>query len=306
MSPHGRPKGSYRSTACEGTSVSTPAITPAQPPGAAQPTASAAVPGARQAPADAAPLIAFGQVWHRRRRPVAHEFTHAGYFLMLPLRRLRERPSPTLRRNRWGLLSFHDRDHGDGRADALAWFDELLAREGIGDATGEVWLHTLPRVLGHTFKPVSFWYAMRADGTLAAVLAEVNNTFGDRHCYLLAGPGVAFGTELQAAKVLHVSPFCALEGGYRFRFQVSNGRPAPGGAVAARVDHDDAHGPLLETCQSGTLAELTPATLRRAFFGTPLMTLGVVLRIHWHALRLAAKRVAFHRRPPAPSTFVSR
>lgn len=254
----------------------------------------------------AVPMLGFGHVWHRRRRPVPHEFVHAGYFLMLPLRALRERPAPVLCRNRFGLLSFHDRDHGDGRADALAWFDELLAREGIGDATGEVWLQTLPRVLGHTFKPVSFWYALRADGSLAAVLAEVNNTFGDRHCYLLAGPQVRFGAELQAAKVLHVSPFCALEGGYRFRFSVPGGAPAAGAVVAARVDHDDASGPLLETCQSGTLAALTPATRRRAFFGTPLMTLGVVLRIHWHALRLAAKRVAFHRRPPAPSTFVSR
>jgi DUF1365 family protein len=254
----------------------------------------------------AVPMLGFGHVWHRRRRPVPHEFVHAGYFLMLPLRALRERPSPALCRNRFGLLSFHDRDHGDGRADALAWFDELLASEGVADATGEVWLQTLPRVLGHTFKPVSFWYALRADGTLAAVLAEVNNTFGDRHCYLLAGPQVRFGAELQAAKVLHVSPFCALEGGYRFRFSVSRGAPAAGAVVAARVDHDDASGPLLETCQSGTLAALTSATRRRAFFGTPLMTLGVVLRIHWHALRLAAKRVAFHRRPPAPSTFVSR
>ncbi len=253
-----------------------------------------------------APLIGFGQVWHRRRRPVPHEFAYAGYFLLLPMRALRAQPAPGLCRNRFGLLSFHDSDHGDGRADALAWLDELLTREGIVDADGEVWLQTLPRVLGHTFKPVSFWYALRADGRLAAVVAEVNNTFGDRHCYLLAGPEVRFGAELQATKVLHVSPFCALEGGYRFRFTVSQGRPAPGAVMAARVDHDDTHGPLIETCQSGTLAALTRATRRRAFFGTPLMTLGVVLRIHWHALRLAAKRVAFHRRPPAPSTFVSR
>jgi DUF1365 family protein len=287
MSPPGRPVAEYRQEKHEGA-----AANHVHPPA--------------QGVQPAVPLLGFGHVWHRRRRPVAHEFQHAGYFLMLPLRALRERPAPALCRNRFGMLAFHDRDHGDGRADALAWFDELLAREGVTEATGEVWLQTLPRVLGHTFKPVSFWYALRADGTLAAALAEVNNTFGDRHCYLLAGPQVRFGAELQAAKVLHVSPFCALEGGYRFRFSVSPGAPSAGGVVAACVDHDDALGPLIETCQSGTLAALTPATRRRAFFGTPLMTLGVVLRIHWHALRLAAKRVAFHRRPPAPSTFVSR
>ena len=59
-------------------------------------------------------------------------------------------------------------------------------REGIADADGEVWLHCYPRVLGYAFKPVSFWYCHRADGALAAVVVEVNNTFGERHCYLLA------------------------------------------------------------------------------------------------------------------------
>jgi DUF1365 family protein len=85
------------------------------------------------------------------------------------------------------------------------------------DATGEVWLHCYPRVLGYTFKPVSFWYChRRADGSLRAIVVEVNNTFGERHCYLLDAP--RYGVELQARKVFHVSPFCEVEGGYRFRF----------------------------------------------------------------------------------------
>ena len=137
---------------------------------------------------NALPLIGFGHVWHRRLRPVEHAFRYPGYFLLLPLRSLRTQPDPVLRRNRLGWLSFHDRDHGEGGPDALAWFEQLLHSEGIDDADGEIWLHTFPRVLGYVFKPVSFWYAHRADGSLAAVLAEVNNTFGERHAYLLAGP----------------------------------------------------------------------------------------------------------------------
>ena len=101
--------------------------------------------------------IGFGRVWHRRLRPAEHEFSHANYFLLLPMRSLREQPCGALRRNRFGALSFFDRDHGDGRADALAWLDELLASEQIHDAHGEVWLQTYPRVLGYAFKPVSFW-----------------------------------------------------------------------------------------------------------------------------------------------------
>lgn len=250
-------------------------------------------------------LIGFGRVWHRRIRPVQNAFGYASYFLMLPMRALRARPDATLRRNRFGALSFFDRDHGDGRDDALAWLDELLAAEGIDDATGEVWLHTFPRVLGHVFNPVSLWYAHRTDGTLRAVLAEVNNTFGERHCYLLSGPALAWDHPIEARKVFHVSPFCAVQGQYRFRF-ILNGGPLAPSYTMARIDHDDAAGPLLQTRVSGTLEPLTAQSSRRAFFGTPLMTLFVVARIHWQALRLAFKRVPFHRQPPAPERFITR
>jgi DUF1365 family protein len=253
------------------------------------------------------PLIGFGQVWHRRLRPAEHAFRYSTYFLLLPLRTLRDEPSRTLKRNRFGLISFFDRDHGDGRADALAWFDALLASEGIADADGEDWLHTFPRVLGHTFKPVSFWYAHRADGSLAAVVAEVNNTFGERHCSLLNGPLLRWGAELQADKVFHVSPFCSVSGQYRFHFLRTPSQKHLGREqTVVRVDLHDAAGALLQTSVSGELQTLTAQATRRAFFGLPLMTLGVVVRIHWHALRLALKRVPFFSKPPEPERFVTR
>ena len=243
--------------------------------------------------------IGIGEVRHRRLRPVANAFSYPTYFLLLPLRALRAHPNAALSRNRFSLLSFHDRDHGDGRDDALGWIDDLLAQEGIGDARGEVWLHTYPRVLGYVFKPVSFWYCHRSDGSLAAVVAEVNNTFGERHCYLLDGPGLAWGRELQARKVFHVSPFCQVQGRYRFRFMRTPDR------TVARIDHDDESGALLQTSVSGRLQALTPASARRAFFGMPLMSLGVMARIHWQALRLWLKRVPFVPKPEAPEAFVT-
>ena len=245
-------------------------------------------------------LIGIGQVRHARLRPARNRFAYPTYFLMLPMRTLRAAPCAALPRNRFGLISFHDADHGDGRTDSLAWLEALLAGEGVADADGEVWLHCYPRVLGYTFKPVSFWYCHRRDGTLAAIVVEVNNTFGERHCYLLRGPELGWGRELTARKVFHVSPFCAVEGGYRFRFMRTAGR------TVARIDHHDADGPLIETSVSGTLEPVTPARLRRAFFGMPLMTLGVIARIHWQALRLAVKRVPFFRKPAPPPDFVTR
>jgi uncharacterized protein len=244
--------------------------------------------------------LGIGRVRHQRLRPTPHGFDYPTWFLLLPLRSLRERPDKLLRRNRFGWASFHDADHGDGRADALAWLDETLAAEGVTDADGEVWLHTYPRVLGYVFKPVSFWYCHRRDGTLAAILVEVNNTFGERHGYLLAGDDLAYGRELQAQKVFHVSPFCRVEGRYRFRFLRTADR------TVVRVDHDDEAGALLQTSVSGRLEPLSRAGVRKAFFGTPLMTLGVIVRIHWQALHLALKRVPFFGKPAAPQAFITR
>ncbi len=227
-------------------------------------------------------LIGTGQVRHTRLRPAFHSFVYPTYFLMLPMRSLRASPCAGLPRNRFGLISFEDRDHGDGSADSLGWLEALLEREGVRDADGEVWLHCYPRVLGFAFKPVSFWYCHRADGSLAAVVVEVNNTFGERHCYLLCGHGLGFGREVHAAKVFHVSPFCTADGSYRFRFMRNdlhpdgavprNGQPAGAARTVARIDHHDDRGLLIRTSVSGALRPLTAARLRAAFFGVPLMT----------------------------------
>ncbi len=249
--------------------------------------------------------IGFGQIRHTRLRPVRHAFAYGTYFLMLPMRQIAREGAGVLPVNRPGLISFHDADHGDGRSPqeggALAWLSELLRAQDITDATGEIWLHCLPRVLGHTFKPVSFWYCHRDDGSLRAIVVEVNNTFGERHCYLLAQP--AYGRELQAPKVFHVSPFCSVEGQYRFRFMRTTG-PHP--RTVVRIDHDDATGPLIQTSVSGTLCQLTRRQLWRAFWAYPLMTWGVVFRIHLHALALWLKRVHFFHKPKPPADFVTR
>jgi DUF1365 family protein len=162
-------------------------------------------------------------------------------------------------------------------------------------------------MLGHAFKPVSFWMCRDAGGALRAVLAEVNNTFGERHAYLVArddGAAIREGEPLHARKVFHVSPFCDVRGHYAFRFR------ADGERWLARVDYyDDAHerdGPLLATALAGRVRPLTRAAVR----GLPLrygwFTLGVVARIHWQAARLWRKRVPLFSKPSPPVASVTR
>jgi len=256
---------------------------------------------APQAELVAGPLIGRGQVRHERLRPAPNRFCYPTAFLMLPLRSMRLGGSGALPRNRPGLIGFRDRDHGDGSDDCLRWIDELLAGQGW-HLRGEVWLHTYPRMFGYAFKPVSFWYCHDEAGSLKVIVVEVNNTFGERHCYLLESP--RYGHQLHARKVFHVSPFCQVEGHYRFRFMRAwrEGRER----TVARIDYDDDQGPLLKTSVAGVLEPLTAASLRAVVWAHPVMTLAVVARIHWQALRLWLKRVPFFHKPQPPRHFLTR
>lgn len=244
----------------------------------------------------------FGKVMHRRLRPVAHRFVYPVYFCELPLLHLEHVSSRFFSLNRFNLFSFHFADHGarDG-SHPLAWIRELLAKNGIA-ADGEITVQCFPRVLGFVFNPVSFWYCHNGSGELVAILAEVNNTFGEHHNYLLAhadGRPIADGELFECDKVFHVSPFMAVAGAYRFRFhrkETLAGSPIR----VASIDHADAAGDLLHTVLSGAAVPLGTRPLLKAFFSYPLLTLGVVLRIHWQALQLWIKRVPFYTKPIPP------
>ena len=242
------------------------------------------------------PRLVTGQVWHARLHPFSHAFRYRAFYLQLPLRTLQHDPC---KGRGWGinrraLLSVHDRDHGDGRP-LLEWADDILRQAGVHDVDGEIWLQTFPRMLGYVFNPVSFWFCERQDGSTAAIIAEVNNTFGDRHVYVLmpSHRRLANGETLEVDKAFHVSPFFDIRGHYQFRFFKS----AMGGRDLARIEYRDQSKALLLTSMSGTSSALTQASALRVWLSFPLHSIGIITRIHWQALVLWLKGAKFNPRP---------
>jgi DUF1365 family protein len=242
--------------------------------------------------------ILFGRVFHARRRPARHAFAYPVFFLRVPLSSMAGASRGIFSVDRWNLLALMARDHGPRDGSPLEpWVRARLAEAGVRGADGEITLQAFPRVLGYVFNPVSFFHCHGRDGTLRAVLCEVSNTFGERHNYLLAHPDgrpIEARDRLRADKVFHVSPFCEVEGHYRFRFAGDAGRQF------AQIDYHDRDGKLLVTAIEGEARPVDAASLARAFLGYPLMTAGVVARIHWQALRLWLRRVPWFSKPQSP------
>ena len=190
--------------------------------------------------ADCRPELCLGNVFHKRMRPAEHAFSYGVFFLRLPMSRLNEIGNRFLSKNKFNLMSVMTRDYGPRDGSNLeTWIRHLLAREGLASADGEIVLQTFPRVLGYVFNPISLWYCFDRDGQLRATLAEVSNTFGERHNYLVAHADqrpIVPGDWLISRKVFHVSPFCDVKGQYRFRFEQTGQR------AFAQIDYYDEDG----------------------------------------------------------------
>lgn len=240
-----------------------------------------------------------GHVYHTRSRPARNAFRYRIWMAYLDLdeRAALDAEVAGFGYNRRAWSSFWDRDHGPRDGSSLRpWIDALLARAGIDLTGGTVRVLCFLRGGPFRFFPVSFWYCFGADGTLRAILAEVQNTFGGHHNYLLhrEGEPMGFGEDLFETKVFHVSPFIPMGGRYRFRFT------PPGDTLAVSI-HEDVDGePLLVAgvnLRARPFDARTVRELNRRYLSMPLRALAL---IHFQALRLFAKRVGFYRDPGPP------
>ncbi|MBS0532821.1 MAG: DUF1365 family protein [Proteobacteria bacterium] len=243
-----------------------------------------------------------GSVMHRRLSPRRHRLRYRAFWMLIDLDEtgaLSERLA-LFSRNRFNLFSFHDADHGDGGPASLrAYVDRTLSEHNVDCRGGRIALLCMPRILGYVFNPLSIYFCHRADGSLAALLYEVRNTFGEMHSYLLPVSGDAPLVHQHCAKEFYVSPFLGMDMTYDFRVA------PPGERISVVVAADDKRGPVLVASLSGERRALTDRALAAIFVSLPLMTLKVMAAIHWEALKIWWKGMRLYPRPPAPRQAVT-
>jgi DUF1365 family protein len=242
-------------------------------------------------------------IFHARHRPRRNAFRYNAVYLALPLAQLRRsRPSTLFSIDRPNLFGLRTSDYGDRNTPPETWIRSVLADRALTEADGEIILVTMPRVFGFVFNPVSFWLCLDQSGGLRAVLAEVNNTFGERHCYLCFHDDhrpIAPQDSLHTRKVFHVSPFIDVKGEYRFRFSYAPDR------VVVAIDLFDDEGLLLSTTIGGVLRPLTTRQLLRALLTNPVLPFKVVGLIHYQALKLWIRRTRLFHKPTPPAVAIS-
>lgn len=224
---------------------------------------------------------------HKRFTPKVNKFVYGVYYLALPLSKLENlKLLPP-------LISFNQKKHGlrDG-SDLRGWIDKLLEQQNITEID-EIMLVTMPRILGYVFNPVSFWLCLDNGGKLKAVLAEVNNTFGETHSYLCHNNGgeITEHDLFAGEKLFHVSPFLEREGKYQFKFNYSSEK------LAIWIDYYKNDEKILATNLVGKFSSASKGNLLKSFLKHPLVTFKVITLIHYQALKLVMKGIKYISKP---------
>ena len=239
------------------------------------------------------------QTHHARRGALKNAFTYGVDYVLTDLGQVAPR---LISRNHFNLWSLWDHRHGGIRDDGhgVEWFRSILEKRDFATKNAQLLLLTQPSFLWFHFNPVSFWIAL-VDGTPRAFVAEVNSTFGQRHCYFCAREGFApirKSDTLIAEKLMHVSPFQKIAGRYEFNFEMTEDK------IDIRILFNNGEHGVLATL-AGERCAATSGSLAWAAIRRPFGAARVLALIHWQAAILYLKRAPFLKKQPPPEHLVS-
>ena len=243
-------------------------------------------------------------VMHKRLEKSINSFVYKAFYLCFDIDKIEDLSSKFLSVNHFNLFSFYEKDHAKieninnnttSKSYLRNWIDEILAQKDLKQKVDKIFLMTYPRVLGYVFNPVSFWFCLDKEENLIAVLSEVNNTFGENHNYLIFNQDhscILENQEFTANKEFHVSPFFPVTGSYKFCFSFKNT------TCAAFINYssDNINKSLLTSVITKN-EKLSDLALIKAFFNIPLMTLKIIILIHWQALKIIFKKIKYIKKP---------
>lgn len=236
-----------------------------------------------------------GHTTHQRFLPVTHKFSYRLFLLDLDIDRLDEASGQSMlfSVNKPNLFSFRQQDHGNRKdMDLRPWAEEIFAGAGVALNGGSIRLVTLARHLFYKFAPISLWYGYDQTGALHGIIYEVNNTFGQSHCYVARTDGNR--SQHDVDKQLYVSPFLDVTGQYRFTLRRPHDRLSL--VIENILDGERQHMATIKA----RAAKADSATFLKAMLLRPFSSLGVTLAIHFEALRLWIKGAGYRSNPGAP------
>lgn len=242
-----------------------------------------------------------GVVEHTRFHPVDHNLRYGMYVYAIDLNDLMhlDRRLPLFGYNRWRPVSLWDADYlGRGKAPLRQKLNTLLSPYLPPESVDRAILVTAPRYLGYIFNPVSFYFCYDVAGAPSVIVAEVNNTFGERHAYVLpvdSAGGRSFPLRFTAVKKFHVSPFNDVEGKYQFVFNDIREH------LDINITLEKENRPILDARLKGKPKQLTAYEHLKTVLKHPLVPHLTVPRIYKEAFKLRFGKKLFYYSKPAPS-----
>ncbi len=229
-----------------------------------------------------------GKVIHKRFKPKKHFFSYKVFSLLLDLDEINniDNEISIFSYNKFNLISFYDKDHGDrNNASLKEWVIKNLKNLNINEEDIKIKILCYPRILGYVFNPLSVFFVYNSKSLLIAILYEVKNTFGEQHTYIFKTNFEKLNIKTDCKKKFYVSPFMDLDSRYHFR--ITN----PAENLSVLIDQSDDDGKLLFASQDGRRSDLNTKNLILSYIKHPLMTFKVITAIHFEALRLWLKGI---------------